>query len=68
MNLHKNSIYKFKQNNYILYILSQTIISRNLCECVCVCVCVCGKFPSAYIKRTVRVTGLVFFSIVLTKL
>ena len=37
---------------------SQTIISRNLC--VCVCVFVCGKFPSAYIKRTVRVTGLVF--------
>ena len=52
-------IYKARQNIYNIYLY---ITNNNLKKSVCVFVCVfvCGKFPSAYIKRTVRVTGLVF--------
>ena len=41
-------------------ITSQTIRPKNPCVCVCVCMYVCGKFPSGLIRKTVRVTGLVF--------
>ena len=39
---------------------SSTINNNNTKKSVCVCVCVCGKFPSGLIRKTVRVTGLVF--------
>ena len=32
----------------------------RVCVCVYVCMYVCGKFPSGLIRKTVRVTGLVF--------
>ena len=45
---------------WVSAIITNNKTKRSVCVCVYVCMYVCGKFPSGLIRKTVRVTGLVF--------